>query len=217
MALNLHWGAVDLHMAMHWMALNSRAILCGRKEMGGRMFSWILLRLTRLFWTDRSFAQQHFYDSFALVSQICARRDALVLFGLNDDELLPDLHITRAGTLRAGMGAHLEHVVNQDAQAADRQKVPAEVIQAAPHEVDTDSDKDESIVATSGSEGSEGASESEQNDPPSSLASDAEQYERLLFIWLRKWLLSFDPDPFFFELTPCALEAQTVIKTFCLR
>ena len=33
------------------------------------------------------------------------------------------------------------------------------------HEVDTDSDKDESIVATSGSEGSESASESEQNDP----------------------------------------------------
>ena len=49
----------------------------------------------------------------------------------------------------------------------------------ASHEVDTDSDKDESIVATSGSEGSESASESEQNDPPSSLASDAEQYERM--------------------------------------
>ena len=49
----------------------------------------------------------------------------------------------------------------------------------ASHEVDTDSDKDESMVATSGSEGSESASESEQNDPPSSLASDAEQYERM--------------------------------------
>jgi len=58
-------------------------------------------------------------------------------------------------------------VVDQDAQAADRKKVS--------HEVDTDSDKDESIVATSGFEGSESASESEQNDPPSSLASDAEQ------------------------------------------
>ena len=52
--------------------------------------------------------------------------------------------------LRAGMGAHQERVVNQDAQAADRKKVPAEVIQVASHEVDTDSDKDESIVATSG-------------------------------------------------------------------
>jgi len=34
-------------------------------------------------------------------------------------------------------------------------------------------------VATSGSEGSESASESEQSDPPSSLVSDAEQYERM--------------------------------------
>ena len=43
--------------------------------------------------------------------------------------------------LRAGLGAHQEHLVNQDAQAADRKKVPAEVIQVAFHEVDTDSDK----------------------------------------------------------------------------
>ena len=48
----------------------------------------------------------------------------------------------------------------------------------ASHEVDTDSDN-ESIVAISGSEGSKSASESEQNEPPSSLASDAEQYERM--------------------------------------
>jgi len=122
---------------------------------------------------------QRFYDSFALVSQICVRRDALTLFGLNEDELLPDLHITGAGVLRTGLGAHQERLVNQDAQAADRKKVPAEVIQVASHEVDTDSDKDESIVATSGSEGSESASDSEVNDPPSSLASDAEQYERM--------------------------------------
>ena len=125
----------------------------------------------------RPLGMQHFYDSFALVSQICVRRDALELFGLNDDELLPDLHITRAGVLRAEIGAHQEHVVDQDAHATDRKKVPAKVIHVASHEVDTDSDKDESIIATSDSEGSESASESEQNDPPSSLASDAEQYE----------------------------------------
>ena len=82
------------------------------------------------------------------------------------------------GCLRAGLGAHQEHRVNHDAQAADRTKVPAKVIQVAAHEVDTDSDKAESVVATSGSEDSESASDSEQNDPPSSLASDAEQYER---------------------------------------
>ena len=74
--------------------------------------------------------------SFALVSQICVRRDALTLFGLNDDELLPDLHITGAGVLRTGLGAHQEHRVNDDAQAADRTKVPAEAIQVAAHEVD---------------------------------------------------------------------------------
>ena len=127
----------------------------------------------------RPLGMQHFYDSFALVSQICVRRDALTLFGLNDDELLPDLHITGAGVLRTGLGAHQEHRVNHDAQAADRTKVLAEVIQVAAHEVDSDSDKAESVVATSGSEGSESASDSEHNDPPSSLASDAEQYERM--------------------------------------
>ena len=47
----------------------------------------------------------------------------------------------------------------------DPEKVPAEVIQVASYEVDTDSEKDESIVATSGSEESESASEPEQNDP----------------------------------------------------
>ena len=45
--------------------------------------------------------------------------------------------------------------------------------------MDTDSDKAESAVVTSDSEGGESASDSEQNDPPSSLASDAEQYERM--------------------------------------
>ena len=127
----------------------------------------------------RPLGMQHFYDSFALVSQICVRRDALTLFGLHEDELLPDLHITGAGVLRIRLGAHQEHQVNHEAQAADRTKVHAEVIQLAAHEIDTGSDKDESIVATSDSDGSESASDSEQNDPPSSLASDAEQYERM--------------------------------------
>ena len=55
---------------------------------------------------------QHFCDSFALVSQICVRREALNLFGLREDELLPDLHITRDGVLRIGLGAQQEHRVN---------------------------------------------------------------------------------------------------------
>ena len=74
----------------------------------------------------RPLGMQRFYDSFASNMH---RRDALELFGLNDDELLPDLHITRAG---------VEHVVDQDAHAAERTKVPAAVIHVASHEVDTD-------------------------------------------------------------------------------
>ena len=125
----------------------------------------------------RPLGMQHFYDSFALASQICIRSDALELFGLRDDELLPDLHITKAGVLRAELGSHQEHLVDQDAQAADRNKVPAEVINVASHEVDSDSGKDESIIATSDSEESGSESDTAQNEPASTLASDSEQYE----------------------------------------
>ena len=71
---------------------------------------------------------EHFYDSFALVSQISVRREALHLFGLREDELLPDLHITRDGVLHIGLGAHQEHRVNHVARATDRTKVSADVI-----------------------------------------------------------------------------------------
>ena len=107
----------------------------------------------------RPLGMQHFYDSFALVSQICVRREALSLFGLREDELLPDLHITKEGVLRIGLGAH------------------AEVIQLAAQEVEPEPPKAESEGGTSDSDGSESVSDSEQNDPPSSLAADAEQYE----------------------------------------
>ena len=73
---------------------------------------------------------------------------------------------TGAGVLRARLGDHLEHRVNHEARAADRTKVPAEVIQVAPHDVDQGSVKDESGGDASGSEGNESASDSEQNDPP---------------------------------------------------
>ena len=127
---------------------------------------------------------QHFYDSFALVSQICVRSEALTSFGLREDELLPDLHITGAGVLRIGLGAHQEHRVHHEARAADRTKVPAEVIQLAAHEVHPEPDKAESAVGTSDSERSESASDSEQTDPPSSLASDTEQYELMQALYV---------------------------------
>ena len=110
-------------------------------------------------------------------SEISVRREALHLFGLRADELLPDLHITRDAVLRIGLGAHQEHRVNHVARATDRTKVSADVIQLAAHEVDTAPEQAVSDGDASDSEGSESASDSDQNDPPSSLVADAEQYE----------------------------------------
>ena len=125
----------------------------------------------------RPLGMEHFYDSFALVSQISVRREALHLFGLREDELLPDLRITRDGVLRIGLGAHQEHRVNHVARATDRTKVSADVIQLAAHEADPAPEQAVSEGDASDSDGSESASDSEQNDPPSSLVADAEQYE----------------------------------------
>ena len=124
----------------------------------------------------RPFGMEHFYDSFALESQISVRWEALRLFGLREDELLPDLHITRDGVLRVRLGAHQEHQVNHVEGATDRTKVSA-AIQLASHEKDSAPPQDMSEGDASDSDGSESASDSEQNDPPSSLVADAEQYE----------------------------------------
>ena len=125
----------------------------------------------------RPLGMEHFYDSFALESQISVRREALHLFGLREDELLPDLHITRDGVLRIRLGAHQEHRVNHVARATDRTKVSADVIQLVAHEKDPSPEQEVSEGDASDSDGSESASDSEQNDPPSSLVADAEQYE----------------------------------------
>ena len=150
-------------------------------QRNGRSYSLLDTSTADTLTLDRSYfrplGMHHFYDSFALVSQICVRQEALTLFGLGDDELLPDLHITAAGVLRIGLGAHQEHRVNHVARAADRTRFPADVIQLAAHEVDPEPDQAESSGGTSDSDGSESDSDSEQNDPPTSLASDAEQYE----------------------------------------
>ena len=133
------------------------------------------LRLNQEFF--RPLGMEHFYDSFALESQISVRREAMRLFGLREDELMPDLQKTRDGVLRIRLGAHQEHEVNHVARATDRTKVSAAVIQLASHEEDTAPKQDMSEGDASDSDGSESASDSEQNDPPSSLVADAEQYE----------------------------------------
>ena len=85
-------------------------------------------------------------------------------------------HSTRDGVLRIRLGAHQEHQVNHVARATDRTKVSAAVIQLASHEEDSAPQQDMSEGDASDSDGSESASDSEQNDPPSSLVADAEQY-----------------------------------------
>ena len=67
--------------------------------------------------------------------------------------------------------------VNHVARATDRTKVSADEIQLAAHEVDTAPEQAVSDGDASDFEGSESASDSDQNDPPSSLVADAEQYE----------------------------------------
>ena len=119
----------------------------------------------------RPLGMEHFYDSFALVSEISVRREALHLFGLRADELLPDLHITRDGVLRIGLGAHQEHRVNHVARATDRTKVSADVIQLAAHEVDTAPEQAVSVMPVT----LKGVKV--RVTPPSSLVADAEQYE----------------------------------------
>ena len=149
-----------------------------------RKQSYVLLDATNdtLLLSERSFfrplGMQHFYDSFALTSQISLRRDALALFDLCEDELWPDLHITGAGVLRTGLGEHHEQYADHNAQAADRNKVPAEVIAVDTHEVASDSGEEESSIATSDSEESSSESDIADDDPSSSsLATDLEQYE----------------------------------------
>ena len=79
--------------------------------------------------------------------------------------------------LRIRLGAHQEHQDNHVARATDRTKVSADVIQLAAHEEDPAPQQDMSESDASDSDGSESASDSEQNDPPSSLVAEAEQYE----------------------------------------
>eukprot|EP00434_Breviolum_minutum_P025229 symbB.v1.2.022286.t1/scaffold1972.1/size94142/9 len=70
-----------------------------------------------------------------------------------------------------------EHRVNHVARATDRTKVLADVIQLAAHEEDSAPKQAMLEGDASDSDGSESASDSEQNDPPSSQVAAAEQHE----------------------------------------
>ena len=79
--------------------------------------------------------------------------------------------------LRIRLDVHQEHEVNYVARATNYTKVLAAVIQLASHEEDAASQQDMSKGDASDSDGSESASDSEQNDSPSLLVADVEQYE----------------------------------------
>ena len=118
------------------------------------------LQLSKQF-SFRPLGIHHFYDSFALVSQVGIREDALVLFDLQQEELLSDLHITRHAVLGKGWGNHQEHFIDQHAQEADRHNVPADVICVAEGEVASDTGDEEASIATTDS----GDSSTDQETP----------------------------------------------------
>ena len=77
--------------------------------------SWGVSRYDRrrVYWYFRPLGM--FYDSFALISQICIHSDALELCGLRDSKLLSNLHITKVEVLRAELESHQEDSIDQDA------------------------------------------------------------------------------------------------------
>ena len=114
----------------------------------------------------RPLGMHHFYDSFALVSQIGIREDALVLFDLREEELLSDLHITRQAVLRKRYGNHLEQFFDQYALCL------------AAGEAATDSGEEEASIATADSADSSTDQDTQVDGSLlSPLAEDIEQHE----------------------------------------
>ena len=126
----------------------------------------------------RPLGMHHFYDSFAIVSQIGIREDALVLFDLQEEELLSDLRITRQVVLRKRYGNHQEQFLDQYAQEADRYNIPSDVLCVAAGEVASDSGDEEASIATADSLDSSTDQETPLDGSSlSPLAEDLEQYE----------------------------------------
>ena len=126
----------------------------------------------------RPLGMHHFYDSFALVSQIGIREDALVLFDLREEELLSDLHITKQAVLRKRYVNHPEQFLDQHAQPVDRNNVPADVLCLAAGEAATDSGDEEASIATADTVDSSTDQDTQvEGSLLSPLAEDIEQHE----------------------------------------
>ena len=104
------------------------------------------------------------------------RLSALEAFQLQEEEVSPDLVLSRAAVAARGRGGHQEQPVDQTAPEADRRNVPDDVISVSESEVDQDSSLGGESSYTSGSSASDGE-ESSDTEPAMSEVSD--QYSML--------------------------------------
>ena len=119
---------------------------------------------------------RHFYDGFSLRAEVSIRSSALAAFQLQEDEVAPDLVLSRAAVAARGWGGHQEQPVDQNAPEADRRNVPDDVISVSDSEVDQDSSHGDESSYESGSSTSSGEDRSD-SEPAMSEVSD--QYSML--------------------------------------
>ena len=104
------------------------------------------------------------------------RLSALKAFQLQEEEVSPDLVLSRAAVAARGWEGHQEQPVGQTAPEADRRNVPDDVISVSESEVDQDSSLGGESSYASGSSVSDGE-ESSDTEPAMSEMSD--QYSML--------------------------------------
>ena len=119
---------------------------------------------------------RHFYDGFSLRAEVSIRSSALAAFQLQEDEVAPDLVLSRAAVAARGWGGHQEQPVDQNAPEADRRNVPDDVISVSDSEVDQDSSHGDESSYESGSSTGNGEDRSD-SEPAMSEVSD--QYSML--------------------------------------
>ena len=119
---------------------------------------------------------RHFYDGFSLRDEVSIRSSALAAFQLQEDEVAPDLVLSRAAVAARGWRGHQEQPVDQNAPEADRRNVPHDVISVSDSEVDQDSSQGDESSYESGSSTSSGEDRSD-SEPAMSEVSD--QYSML--------------------------------------
>ena len=119
---------------------------------------------------------RHFYDGFSLRAEVSIRLSALEAFQLQEEEVSPDLVLSRAAVAARGWGGHQEQPVDQNAPEADRRNVRDDVISVSDSEVDQESSLGEESSYASGSFASDGE-DSSDSEPAMSEVSD--QYSML--------------------------------------